>query len=102
MRLRGAFEGCHWCGGTGCMGCDEERQKARERASRPIFTADRNDPEDMRQLAEVFGGESLNSAFGPGGGGMREIEEKAALASLAQCLRKSNVSPKDSRTEVES
>jgi len=30
------------------MCCDREREKAEERARQPIFTADRNDPEDMK------------------------------------------------------
>ena len=25
--LKGAFAGCKWCNGNGCMGCDEVRRK---------------------------------------------------------------------------
>jgi len=90
VRLKGAFPGCTWCGGNGCMGCDEERKKAEDRARQPIFTADRNDPEDMKLLKEYFGADALNRAFGPGGGGMDEIHENALIATIRQTLRKSH------------
>lgn len=88
VKLKGGFDGCKWCHGNGCMGCDAERDAAFERAQQPIFSADRNDPEDMKQLRRVVGAEALEHAFGPDGGGIREINENAAIESLLQCLRK--------------
>lgn len=71
------------------MCCDDERRKAEERARQPIFTADRNDPEDMALFREYFGAEALQKAFGPDGGGMAEIHENALIANIRQTLRKS-------------
>jgi hypothetical protein len=88
-KLKGAFPGCNWCGGNGCLGCDEERRKAEERAMKPIFTADRNDPKDMEALARIAHADVLREAFGTGGGGMAEINRIAAIESLKQLLRKS-------------
>ena len=89
MQLKGAYSGCSWCHGSGCMCCDRERKKAEERAMEPIFTADRNEPEDMNQLKEFFGADALQKAFSPGGRGIQGIQEQAAVARLLQCLRKS-------------
>ena len=69
------------------MACDEEREKYQARQMQPIFTARRDNPEDMEALKRVFGKDALESAFGPGGGGMAEIEEHAAIESLKQALR---------------
>ena len=90
QQLKGAFPHCQWCGGYGCMCCDEERRKYEERRSQPIFTADRNDPADMEALRRVAGREALERAFGPGGGGIDEIEYNAAVESLVQAVRKGN------------
>jgi hypothetical protein len=89
QQLKGAFPYCKWCDGFGCMGCDEEQRKYEERMAKPIFTADRNDPEDMEALRRVVGREALERAFGPGGGGIAEVEYNAAVESLVQTLRKS-------------
>lgn len=78
QQLKDAFFDCRWCGGTGCMGCDEERRKYEERMAKPIFSADRNDPEDMAALCRVAGRETLEHAFGPDGNGMTEIRCNAA------------------------
>ena len=88
QQLKGAFPHCQWCGGYGCMCCDEERRKHEERRSQPIFTADRSDPADMEALRRVAGREALERAFGPGGGGIDEIEYNAAVESLIQAVRK--------------
>ena len=88
-RLKGAFHGCTWCGGRGCLQCDSEKEKAEKAAFKPLFTADRNDPEDMELLKGIIGGEALDRAFGPGGGGVIEIHENALIATIKQCLRKS-------------
>lgn len=87
QQLKGAFPGCSWCHGSGCMACDEERRKFEASRRQPIFTARYDSPEDMEAMKRVFGREALERAFGPGGGGMREVEENAALESLKQCLR---------------
>lgn len=92
-RLKGAFAGCTWCGGNGCLCCDDERRKAEERAFQPIFTADRNNPADMQLFREYFGAEALQKAFGPGGGGMAEIHENALIATVRQTLRKACEAP---------
>lgn len=88
QQLKGAFPHCQWCGGYGCMGCDEERRKYEQRRSQPIFTADRNDPADMEALRRVAGREALQRAFGPGGRGIAEVEYNAAAESLIQAFRK--------------
>lgn len=85
---KGAFHNCSWCNGRGCNQCHLERQKFEAQPPQPLFSADVNDPGDMELLKEVFGREALEHAFGPDGGGMREIEEAAAIASLKQILRK--------------
>ena len=77
---------CKWCHGRGCLYCHEERQRDQEEP-KLLFSADPNDPEDMRQLGEIFGREALEYAFTKGDG-MVEIKRNAALASLMQTIRK--------------
>jgi len=77
---------CKWCHGRGCLYCHEERQRDQEEP-KLLFSADPNDPEDMRQLAETFGRQALERAFREGDG-MVEIERNAALATLMQMIRK--------------
>ena len=89
QQLKGAFPYCKWCGGSGCMGCDEERRKYEEQRAKPIFSADRDNPEDMEALRRVVGREAIEHAFGPDGGGIAEVEYNAAVESLLQVLRKS-------------
>jgi hypothetical protein len=92
--FQGAFEHCSWCGGRGCNQCTYERQKWIEAnygpdgLPKPIFEANPDNPEDMELLKFVVGREALEHAFGPGGGGMQEIHERAAEASILQLLRK--------------
>ena len=100
QQLKGAFPYCKWCGGTGCMGCDEERRKYEEQRAKPIFTADRNNPEDMAALRRVFGREALEHAFGPDGDGMAEVEYNAAVESLLQALRKSKRPPEEAEQDA--
>jgi len=92
QQLKGAFPYCKWCDGFGCMACDEERREYEERKSKPIFSADRNDPDDMAALRRVVGREALKRAFGEGGGGAAEVEYNAAVESLLQALRKGRTS----------
>jgi hypothetical protein len=60
-----------------------------ESMSLPIFTAHRDDPDDMAALNRIAGADALNHAFGPDGGGMQEVKERAAIESLVQAVRKS-------------
>ncbi len=92
-QLKGAFPGCKWCYGTGCLQCDKERAKAHEKALQPIFSADLENPDDVALLKETFGVEALDHAFGPDGEGMREVERNAAFASLRQIMRKGSKTP---------
>ena len=91
-----AFGGCSWCSGQGCNQCRYEQKKheaqieANLKNPQPIFTADRNNPDDMQLLKDVFGKEALEKAFGPDGGGIEEIERNAAIASFTQELRNHN------------
>ena len=90
-QLKGAFAGCKWCHGSGCMCCDSEREKAIQRAQQPIlsFTHDELDDPTMGPLIKnAIGAEALQKAFGPGGGGMQEVEFNCAVASLVQLMRK--------------
>ena len=86
---KGAFHGCRFCGGSGCLACDGQRKKAEKMAMKPIFTAKRDNPKDMAALKRVFGPDALAHAYGPEGGGLHEIEYNAALESLNQFLRNS-------------
>jgi len=85
----GAFRDCRWCLGRGCLYCQEEYEKEAVRRSKPIFTASIDDPKDMAALRRVIGSEALQRAFGPGGGGIEEVEYNAAVESVVQILRKS-------------
>ncbi len=71
---------------------DSERKKAEEKFKKngpqPIFSADRSNPEDMKLLNQVVGKDALEHAFGPDGGGVREIERSAAIGSFLQTMRK--------------
>lgn len=68
-----------WIDG-GCAGCDAEADRAYKQefpdGPQPIATFNRDDPNDMAKLKDVFGAESLNKAFGPEGGGVSELLKK--------------------------
>lgn len=100
QQLKCAFPLCKWCGGNGCMGCDEERRKYQEQRAKPIFSADRNDPQDMEALRRVVGREALEHAFGPDGDGMAEVEYNAAVESLLQALRKAKRPPEEAEQDA--
>jgi hypothetical protein len=101
QQMKGAFPGCTWCYGSGCMMCDEERRKYEERLMEPIFVADQNDPADMEALKRVFSADALQKAFGPDGGGMQEVEYNAAVESLVQAIRKSGVFKTEEQGETD-
>jgi hypothetical protein len=92
--FQGAFEHCPWCHGRGCNQCPYERQKWMEAnygpdgLPKPIFEANPDDPHDMDLLKRVVGREALEHAFGPDGGGVAEIEIRAAEARLLQVIHK--------------
>ena len=89
-RLKGAYPGCSWCGGNGCIQCDAEREKAMERRRQPILTVtyeEMNDPSLGPLIRDAIGREALEHAFGLDGGGVAEIEENCAIVSLLQAMR---------------
>ncbi len=100
QQLKGAFPYCKWCGGSGCMGCDEERRKYEEQRAKPIFSADRDNSDDMEALRRVVGREALGHAFGPDGGGIAEVEYNAAVELLLQAHRKSQHKAGESEQDV--
>lgn len=85
---KGAFIGCTWCHGKGCLACPQQRAAHEKELYKPIFTAKLDCPEDMERMKRVVGIESINHAFGPDGGGIQEIKEKAAVESILQLLSK--------------
>lgn len=83
----GAFRDCKWCKGRGCLSCKEEYEKEAARRAKPIFVANPDDPEEMREMNAVIGMRALEAAFGPEGGGAGDIEYNAAVQSLSRFLR---------------
>jgi hypothetical protein len=92
-----AFKHCGWCNGrgNGCICCEAEEAKwlkaRNEEYDRqfpngpvPMFTAKLDSPSDMAALAHAFHRNVLVKAFGPGGGGVDEIEQRAAEARAMQ------------------
>lgn len=90
VQMAGAYWNCRFCGGNGCIACPGERDKAAAKAEmpEPIFTARLDDDADMELANEVIGKDALDKAFGPGGGGVQEIEYNAAIASFKQYMRR--------------
>jgi len=88
MQFKGAFAGCKWCSGNGCLQCGPEREKAEARAMEPIFVANTDNPGDMKLLNEFLGKDALEHAFGPDGSGVEEVNRNAAVASFLQVVRK--------------
>lgn len=77
---------CDWCKGKGCIACaakrralDEEYKRQFPNGLQPIFTAHFDNPEEMASLKKVLHREVLEREFGPGGGGIEEIERLAAV-----------------------
>lgn len=99
--FRGAFNGCQWCHGNGCLQCDRERERQSKDAMKPIFTAQRDDPQDMEAMRRIFGADNIRAAFSPGGGGMEKIRQDAAFESVVQLLRKRESNGSHSETEPE-
>jgi hypothetical protein len=80
------FSGCKWCGGRGCIACEAEQKKYEARRAQPIFTARVGNEQDMTLMRQFLGREAIEKAFGPNGGGIREVETNAAVASIIQFL----------------
>lgn len=81
MRFDGhRYVDCRWCGGRGCLQCENEANKAYQRVfpdgPKPIATFKTDDPADMERMRSIFGADALKKTFGPEGGGMAEIHEK--------------------------
>ena len=67
---------------------DAEYQRQFPDGPKPIFSARFDSPGDMALLKQVFHREKLETAFGPDGTGMAQIERDAEAARLAQALRR--------------
>lgn len=87
------FPGCKWCGGRGCIACEAEEAKYKARRMEPIFTARMDNENDLALLKQFLGRDALERAFGPGGGGIREVELNAAVASFVQALNSAPDAP---------
>jgi hypothetical protein len=76
------YRDCRWCQGRGCLYCKSEADKAYKAefpdGPKPIATFDLSTPEGIAAARRVIGPEALAKAFGPGGGGVAEIEANAA------------------------
>ena len=105
-QLKGAFAGCSWCYGRGCLQCDIEREKAIEARQQPILSVtfeEMDDPTLRPMIKDAIGREAIERAFGPGGGGLAEVEGNCAMVSLVQAIRKSTEksdSPGDGEEDV--
>ncbi len=91
-QLKGAFAGCSWCYGRGCLQCDIEREKAIEARQQPILSVtfeEMDDPTLGPLIKDAIGREAIERAFGPGGDGIAEVERNCAMVSLVQAIRKS-------------
>ncbi len=80
MRFDGhKYVDCRWCGGRGCLQCENEFNKDYERAfpngPQPIATFDLTTPEGAEKARAALGVEALTTAFGPNGGGMKQFME---------------------------
>ena len=90
-QLKGAFAGCTWCHGKGCLCCDREREKAYQRSRKPILSVTHEelaDPTLGPLIKNTIGADAMQKAFGPDGGGVGEINSNCAVVSLVQALRK--------------
>ena len=88
---KGAFSGCNWCHGNGCLMCDKERRRAEELMMQPIFVAKRDNQKDMEALRRIAGAEVLERDYAENSGNMegvmRAVNQRAAVESVLQLLR---------------
>jgi hypothetical protein len=74
----------------------------KDRMPEPIFTADRNDPEDMAALGRIFGGDAIREASEAGAFGFAEnITQRAAMEGIKQLLRKHVIYEPSDKPECE-
>lgn len=118
--MTAAYRHCKFCHGRGCLACPGERKRDQEKAAKAspapitegntegaepdleaalLFSADPNDPKDMKLLKDVIGREAIEHAFADDaslletaltgrGGGVQEIERRAAIAQFIQALHR--------------
>jgi len=71
------YRDCQWCGGSGCLACEGEADKAYKRAFPdgpvPLATFDISTPEGAASARQAIGAEAITKAFSNGGGGIAEI-----------------------------
>lgn len=87
MPIKGAYSGCNWCGGSGCNQCAIEAQKAFEARLKPIGEFDTTTEEGIKAANRAIGAGALEHAFGPDGGGVREIEANCLIEELKKAMR---------------
>lgn len=85
MRFDGhRYVNCRWCGGRGCLQCENEADAAYKRAfpegPKPIATFKLDNPANVEAARSVLSPEALNGFFGPGGGGIAAFTEALAKA----------------------
>ncbi len=85
--MKGAYSGCSWCGGTGCIQCPVEAQKAQKERMKPLAEFDLTTEEGIQAANLAIGAEAMEHAFGPDGGGVREIEANCLIEELKKCAR---------------
>lgn len=56
------YKNCKFCGGRGCLACEQQREKDAKAAMEPIFVADPNSPSDMELLKNAMGAEAIEKA----------------------------------------
>ena len=69
----------------------EAYEKALEARRQPVLSVtveEMKDPTLGPLIKQAIGREAIERAFGPGGGGIAEVEENCAIVSLLQALRK--------------
>lgn len=85
MRFDGySYRDCRWCGGRGCLACENEASKAYKAAfpegPQPIATFDISTPEGVETARKAIGADAIRKAFGPNGGGISEVMANLAKA----------------------
>jgi hypothetical protein len=83
-----AYSHCKFCLGQGCIACDGERARDIEQSQEPLFIADAEDPNDLDLLKNAVGARAIEGAFGPNGGGVKELELNLLLAQVKKMVRR--------------
>ena len=82
MAMKGAYRGCPWCGGTGCIQCPSEAEKAQAARFEPIAEFDTTTKDGVEAAKRAIGAKAMKHAFGPGGNGVREIKVNCLIEKL--------------------